>query len=78
MTSLVIGILPIQGRIVTVSDQILVNDLSVEAYFGSDVSMDDQCGVIGSLGDYSYTGKTFECWAFIERFCRLGICLLSS
>ena len=78
MASLVIGILPIQGRIVTVSDQILVNNLSVEAFFGSDVSMDDQCGVIGSLGDNSYTGNAFECWASIERFCRLGICLLSS
>jgi hypothetical protein len=56
LAGLVIGL--IQGRVVTVSDQLLISDLSVEAYFGSDVSINQDYGVIGSLGDNDYAGET--------------------
>jgi hypothetical protein len=51
------GIQSTQGITMTVSNQILINDLIVEEYFGSDVSITEKYGVIGSLGDNNYAGE---------------------
>jgi hypothetical protein len=50
-----VGII-VDGLTVALVDKLLVDNIAIRNYYGSDVSVDEGLGVIGSLGNNNYAG----------------------